>query len=62
MPKDKFYDLQPGAGSHLLCENGVPIARFNELEKQKRSGRVIWPISPRSTNATWLLMPNPSKR
>jgi|HubBroStandDraft_6_1064221.scaffolds.fasta_scaffold4606631_1 hypothetical protein len=36
MPKDKFYDLQPGAGSHhLLYENGVPIARFNELEKAK---------------------------
>ena len=33
MPKDKFYDIQPGDGSHHLCENGVPIARFDELEK-----------------------------
>ena len=33
MPKHKFYDLQPGAGSHHLCENGVPIARFDDLEK-----------------------------
>ena len=31
----KFYDLEPdGANdSHYLCENGVRIARFNELAK-----------------------------
>ena len=31
----KFYDLEPdGAnGSHYLCENGVRIARFNDLAK-----------------------------
>lgn len=31
--KDKSYDLQPSGGSHHLCENGVPIARFDELER-----------------------------
>jgi hypothetical protein len=28
MPKDKFYDLQPGDGSHHLCENGEPDCAF----------------------------------
>jgi uncharacterized membrane protein YccC len=29
----KYYEIQPGSGSHYLLENGEPIARFNELEK-----------------------------
>ena len=29
----KFYDLEPGEGSHYLCENGVQIARFDDLVK-----------------------------
>jgi hypothetical protein len=31
--KRKFYDIVPGDGSHYLCENGRPIARFNDLAK-----------------------------
>jgi hypothetical protein len=31
----KFYDIEPDGknSSHYLCENGVRIARFAELEK-----------------------------
>ena len=31
----KFYDLEPDGknDSHYLCENGVKIARFNDLAK-----------------------------
>ena len=28
----KFYDIMPASdGSHNLCENGVPIARYSDL-------------------------------
>lgn len=29
----RFYDIMPGGESHYLCENGVQIARFDDLSK-----------------------------